>query len=60
VLALPGGERVRHLGFQHLLHHRANDLAKSIRTLGEKLIDGGDRWLSFNLGHGGGSPGRIR
>ena len=59
-LALPGCERVRHLGFQHLLHHRANDLAKSIRTLGEKLIDGGDRWLSFNLGHGGGSPRRIR
>ena len=23
-------------------------------------VDGGDRWVSFTLGHGGGSPRRIR
>jgi hypothetical protein len=48
------------LGFQHLLHHRAHDLAQPIRALGEKLVDGGQRRLSFGLGHGGGSPRRIR
>src|ERR1700739_4986300 len=29
-LALLGGERVGHLGFQHLLHHRPDDLAQPI------------------------------
>ena len=32
-LALLGPDRVGHLGFQHLLHHRANDLAQPIRAL---------------------------
>ena len=59
-LALPGVERVRHLGFQHLLHHRANDLAQPIRAPGEKLFDGCDRRLTLGLGHGGASPKRIR
>jgi len=52
-LAFLGSERICHLGFQHLLHHRANDLAQPIRALGEKLVDAGDRRLSFNPGHGG-------
>ena len=34
-LALLGSERVSHLGFQHLLHHRPNDLAQPIRALRE-------------------------
>ena len=59
-LALPGAQRIRHLGFQHLLHDRADDLTQPVRALGEKLVDGGDRRLSFGLGHGGGSPLRIR
>jgi hypothetical protein len=52
-LALRGPERVGHLGFQHLLHHRAHDLAQPVRALGEKLVDGDDRRPSFTLGHGG-------
>jgi hypothetical protein len=40
-LALLGPERVGHFRFQHLLHHRANDLAQPIRALCEKLVDGG-------------------
>ena len=52
-LALFGPERVRHLGFQHLLHDRAHDLAQPVRALGEKLVDDGGRGLSFTLGHGG-------
>ena len=59
-LALPGAERVRHLGFQHLLHHRANNLAQPVRARGEKLFDGCDCRLTLGLGHGGGSPVRIR
>jgi hypothetical protein len=41
-LAFLGSERIGHLGFQHLLHHRPNDLAKPIRALHEKLVDAGD------------------
>jgi hypothetical protein len=59
-LALLGPERVCHLGFQHLLHDGAHDLAQPVGALGEKLVDGGDRRLSLTLGHGGGSPKRIR
>ena len=55
-LALPSAERVGHLGFQHLLHHSADDLAQPVRALREKLVDGGDRRLSFTLGHGGIPP----
>ena len=58
-LALLGPERVGHLGFQHLLHHRANDLAQPVRALGEKLVDGDDRRPSFTLGHGGVPPKGI-
>jgi hypothetical protein len=59
-VALFGPDRVSHLGFQHLLHHRAREFAQPIRALGEKLVDGCDRGLSSGLGHGGGSPKRIR
>ena len=52
-LALFGPERVGHLGFQHLLHHRANDLAQAVRALRKEFVDGGDRGLSFTLGHDG-------
>ena len=52
-LALLGRERVGHFGFQHLLHHRPDDLTQPIGALQEQLIDGGDRGLSFILGHGG-------
>jgi len=44
-LTLFGSERLGHLGFQHLLHHRANDLAQPIRALRQKLFDAGDRRL---------------
>ena len=37
-LALLGGERVGHLGFQHLLHHRPDDLAQPIGALGESSL----------------------
>ena len=32
-LALLGPDRVGHLGFQHLLHHRANNLAQALGAL---------------------------
>jgi transposase len=52
--------RPRHLGFQHLLHHRPDNLAKPVRALREKLVDGGNRRLTLNLGQGGSSPMGIR
>jgi len=48
-LALLGPERVGHLGFQYLLHHRSNDLAQPIWALREKLVDGDDcEWRPYS------------
>src|SRR5208282_1622598 len=52
-LALLSPERVGHLGFQHLLHDRPNDLPQPVRARREQIVDGGDRRLTLNLGHGG-------
>ena len=42
-LALPGRERIGHLGFHHLLHHCADDLPQPVRALPEQSVDVGDR-----------------
>src|SRR5438094_4941304 len=51
-LTLAGAKRLVHLGFQHRLHHAADDLAQTIAVLGQKLLDSGNGRLSFTLGHG--------
>ena len=52
-LALGGAERVGHLGLQHLLQHRAHDLAQPVGVALQQLLDGGDGRLSLGHGHGG-------
>ena len=52
-LALLGPERIRHLGFEHLLHDGTHDGAQAIRVCGEQVFDGGERGFTLGLGHGG-------
>ena len=41
-LALLGPERVGHLGFEHLLHHGAHDLAQAVRLCRDQVFDDGE------------------
>ena len=52
-LALRGTERLVHLGFEHLLHHRTDHFAQPVRVRQQNVFDGGDGGLTFSLGHGG-------
>ena len=52
-LALLGLEGVGHLGFEHLLHDGAHDLAQPVRALAQKVLDGGSGRFILGGGHGG-------
>ena len=38
-LALLGAQRLRHLGFEHLLHHGAHNLAQAVRLCRDQVFD---------------------
>ncbi len=52
-LAFRSSQRLVHLRFQHLLHHRADHLAQPIGVRKQNVFDGGAGCLTFSLGHGG-------
>jgi hypothetical protein len=52
-LALGRAQGLVHLGFQHLLQHRAYHRAQAIGAFGKKRLDCGAGRSIVNLGHGG-------
>jgi len=49
-LALLGPERIRHLGFEHLLHHGTHDLAQAVRLCQDQVFDDGESGSRLECG----------
>lgn len=51
--ALRSAQGLVHLGFKHLLHHRADRFPQSVGVRKQNVFDGGAGGPTFLLGHGG-------